>query len=62
MFLAAVNSNIRNPVSNPYFSATTSMPPRFASFKNVAGWTMYLVTRLDGPTAKIAAGLVTKRC
>lgn len=61
-FLAAINANVQgSQYINPYFNGDPkSAPPRFASFQNPLGWKMYLVTRLDGPTAAIAAALVDK--
>ena len=48
-------------LNNPYYTSSSSdSPPHFNSWTNPAGWKMYLVTRLDGPSALIAAGLVDK--
>jgi uncharacterized protein (TIGR03790 family) len=61
-FLAALYSGTdaqfqRNPyaVSVPSYSK-----PHFADWQNPQRWPMYLVSRLDGPSAAIAAGLVDK--
>jgi len=45
---------------NPYRSPLGQTQLRFHDWQNPAGWPMYLVTRLDGPTPLIAAGLVDK--
>ncbi|MFN7937697.1 MAG: TIGR03790 family protein [Bryobacteraceae bacterium] len=45
---------------NPYRAALSQTPAHFENWQNPAGWPMYLVTRLDGPTPVIAAGLVDK--
>jgi uncharacterized protein (TIGR03790 family) len=47
----------RNPyaVTNPGYSKA-----RFSDWQNPEGWPMYLVSRLDGPSAAIAVGLVDK--
>lgn len=54
--LAALDSGSNKPLRNPYRGANVP----FAEWKNPAGWPMYLVTRLDGPTPQIAVGLVDK--
>jgi uncharacterized protein (TIGR03790 family) len=41
---------------NPYLGSNQ----RFAQWTNPGGWPLYLVTRLDGPSALIATGLVDK--
>lgn len=60
--LAAMNANTEaSYVFNPYAAANPAvMRPRFANFRNRAGWQMYIVTRLDGENAMVAAGLVDK--
>lgn len=47
---------------NPYGSngGAAFFPAHFKNWTNPASWKMYLVTRLDGPSAVIAAGLVDK--
>jgi uncharacterized protein (TIGR03790 family) len=55
-FLASLQSGKTQPMANPYRNAGV----HFEDWKNPAGWPMYLVTRLDGPTPQIAAGLVDK--
>jgi len=60
-FLASVQSgNISVGLPNPYMAGTEEPKAHFANWQNPAGWRMYLVTRLDGPTPQIAAGLVDK--
>lgn len=61
-FLAALQSDRTTPyLQNPYFNPSPEATmPRFRNWVNPAGWRMLLVTRLDGPTAAIAAGLVDK--
>ena len=60
--LAGMNSNYTNIyLVNPYRTTSNSdSPAHFDKFTNRNGWKMYLVTRLDGPSAVIAAGLVDK--
>ena len=48
-------------LENPYSDATsTGSPEHFGQWVNPRGYKMYLVTRLDGPNATIAASLVDK--
>ncbi len=48
-------------LTNPYaISDPAYMRAHFRSWTNPLGWPMYLVTRLDGPSAIVAAGLVDK--
>jgi uncharacterized protein (TIGR03790 family) len=48
-------------ISNPYRDPTaTGSPAHFAQWVNPRGYKMYLVTRLDGPSAAIAGSLVDK--
>ena len=48
-------------LTNPYaLSNSAYSREHFRSWTNPYGWPMYLVTRLDGPSAVIAAGLVDK--
>jgi uncharacterized protein (TIGR03790 family) len=59
--LAGLYSGLTSPFSwNPYQGGATNMPPHFKNWTNPNGWKMYIVTRLDGPSAVIAAGLVDK--
>ncbi|HWB83408.1 MAG TPA: TIGR03790 family protein [Bryobacteraceae bacterium] len=59
---ASPDSAIR--FANPYAGTVTSQPPHFdtwADQREAQGlWKMFLVTRLDGPNALIARGLVDK--
>lgn len=49
------------PMLNPYRdSSATGSPAHFAEWNNPGGYRMCLVTRLDGPSATIAASLVDK--
>jgi len=52
------------PLRNPYSGATGSRPPKFAEWNDgpaaQAGFKMFVVSRLDGPTPEIARGLVDK--
>jgi uncharacterized protein (TIGR03790 family) len=52
------------PLRNPYWGATGSRPPHFAEWSDgtaaANNLKMFVVTRLDGPTAEIAKGLVDK--
>jgi uncharacterized protein (TIGR03790 family) len=60
-FLASVQSgNTSLGLRNPYHAGTEEAKAHFANWQNPAGWRMYLVTRLDGPTPQIATGLVDK--
>ncbi len=60
-YLAALNAGTnRLLVRNPYRSGTTEAQVHFRDWQNPAGWKMYLVSRLDGPTVQIAAALVDK--
>ena len=49
-------------IRNPYFGAVGSRPPHFAEWADqrqaAGGGKMFLVSRLDGPSASIARGLV----
>jgi uncharacterized protein (TIGR03790 family) len=61
-FLAAMDSGQDGPtLPNPYRARDPKEKvPRYQSWTNPAGWKMYLVVRLDGPSASIATGLVDK--
>jgi len=52
------------PLRNPYSGATGSRPPHFAEWSDgvaaASNFKMFVVTRLDGPSAEIAKGLVDK--
>jgi uncharacterized protein (TIGR03790 family) len=45
---------------NPYQAGVEERKAHFRDWTNPLGWKMYLVTRLDGPSALIATGLVDK--
>jgi uncharacterized protein (TIGR03437 family) len=51
-------------IRNPYNSATGTRPPHFDSYSALreaaGGWKTFIVSRLDGPSASIAKGLVDK--
>jgi uncharacterized protein (TIGR03790 family) len=60
-FLASINSGLDNiPLRNPYMTPLNREAAHFRDWQGPAGGKMYLVTRLDGPTPQIAAGLVDK--
>jgi len=60
-FLASINAGpINQFLSNPYYVAWNEAKPHIRNFQNPGGWKMYIVTRLDGPTVKVALGLVDK--
>ncbi len=60
-FLAGMRYGIDAPrMPNPYRASVERLNPAFAEWTNPMGGPIYLVTRLDGPTAVIAAGLVDK--
>jgi uncharacterized protein (TIGR03790 family) len=60
----AGREDLKPPVRNPYSGATGSRPPHFAEWSDTVAardhFKMFVVTRLDGPTAAIAKGLVDK--
>ena len=60
----AGHEDLKPPLVNPYFGATGSRPPHFAEWSDTVAaaknFKMFVVTRLDGPTAAIAKGLVDK--
>ncbi len=47
-------------LANPYRARAARETKRFRDWTNPYYWKMYIVARLDGPTATIAAGLVDK--
>lgn len=63
-FLASIQSGqTRLGLPNPYRGARSGPElegVHFQDWSNPAGWKMYLVTRLDGPTPQIAVELVDK--
>lgn len=61
MYSGATPSVNWPPTPNPYRDASPmENPPHFADWTNPQGYRMCLVTRLDGPSALIAAALVDK--
>jgi len=58
------HDDLKPPLRNPYHLAVGSRPPHFDALSDrsaaAGGWKMFLVTRLDGPSAAIARGLVDK--
>jgi uncharacterized protein (TIGR03790 family) len=63
-FMYAGLEDLKPPLRNPYYGATGSRPPHFAEwsdgFAAAHNFKMFVVARLDGPTAEIAKGLVDK--
>jgi uncharacterized protein (TIGR03790 family) len=63
-FMYAGHENEKPPLRNPYSGATGSRPPKFAEWSDgpaaQAGFKMFVVSRLDGPTPEIAKGLIDK--
>jgi uncharacterized protein (TIGR03790 family) len=60
-FLAAINAgSINQFLPNPYYVQWNQAKPHIRTFQNPGGWKMYIVIRLDGPTVKVALGLVDK--
>jgi uncharacterized protein (TIGR03790 family) len=61
-FLASIDSGQDAPaLPNPYRTRDPrEKAHRVRSWANPAGWNLYLVVRLDGPSASIATGLVDK--
>ena len=60
----AGHEDLKPPLRNPYHGAPGSRPPHFAEWSDgiavANNFKMFVVTRLDGPTAEIAKGLVDK--
>jgi uncharacterized protein (TIGR03790 family) len=60
-FLATINSGLDVvPLRNPYYLPVNLEGRHIADWQSSVPWRMYLVTRLDGPSPQIAAGLVDK--
>jgi hypothetical protein len=59
-FLAIMSSRYADviPMDNPAYSPDPQVMPRFP--RNAYGGPYYIVSRLDGPSTEIAAGLVTR--
>lgn len=63
-FMYAGNEQQKPPLRNPYSAGIGARPPKFAEWSDgpaaAENFKMFVVTRLDGPTAAIARGLVDK--
>ena len=63
-FMYVGHEDQKPPLRNPYYGAIGSRPPKFAEWSDgtaaANGFKMFVVTRLDGPSAAIAKGLVDK--
>ena len=63
-FMYVGHEDMKPPMRNPYYAPTGSRPPHFAEWSDgpaaANGFKMFVVTRLDGPSAAIARGLVDK--
>jgi len=64
VFMYAGHDELKPPLRNPYYGPAASRPPPFAEWSDgpaaANNFKMFLVTRLDGPSAAIAKGLVDK--
>jgi uncharacterized protein (TIGR03790 family) len=64
VMMYAGHDDVKPPLKNPYSAAVGSRPPHFDVWSDqleaVNGGKMFLVSRLDGPGAMIAKGLVDK--
>ena len=59
----AGHEEVKPPLRNPYSAPVGSRPPHFAEWSDgpaAENFKMFVVTRLDGPSAEIARGLVDK--
>ncbi len=60
----AAHEDMKPPLRNPYASAVGTRPPHFAEWSDgvaaANNFKMFVVARLDGPSAEIAKGLVDK--
>ncbi len=58
------HEELKPPLRNPYSAPVGSRPPHFAEWSDgvatAENFKMFIVTRLDGPSAEIARGLVDK--
>jgi uncharacterized protein (TIGR03790 family) len=63
-FMYVGHDDQKPPLRNPYSGPTGSRPPKFAEWSDgpaaAANFKMFVVTRLDGPSAAIASALVDK--
>ena len=64
VMMYAGHDDQKPPLRNPYAAPTGSRPPHFAEWSDgvaaANNFKMFVVTRLDGPSAEIAKGLVDK--
>ena len=64
VMMYAGHEDQKPPLRNPYSAPTGSRPPHFAEWSDgvaaANNFKMFAVTRLDGPSAEIAKGLVDK--
>jgi uncharacterized protein (TIGR03790 family) len=64
VMMYAGHENDKPPLRNPYAAPTGSRPPHFDVWSDTVAaannFKMFVVTRLDGPSAEIAKGLVDK--
>jgi uncharacterized protein (TIGR03790 family) len=64
VMMYAGHDSDKPPLRNPYAAPTGSRPPHFAEWSDTVAaannFKMFVVTRLDGPSAEIAKGLVDK--
>jgi uncharacterized protein (TIGR03790 family) len=64
VMMYAGHEDQKPPLRNPYSAPTGSRPPHFAEWSDgvaaANNFKMFVVTRLDGPSAAIAKGLVDK--
>jgi uncharacterized protein (TIGR03790 family) len=64
VMMYAGQEDLKPPLRNPYSAPTGSRPPHFAEWSDgvaaANNFKMFAVTRLDGPSAEIAKGLVDK--
>lgn len=64
VMMYAGHEDQKRPLRNPYSAPTGSRPPHFAEWSDTVAaannFKMFAVTRLDGPSAAIAKGLVDK--
>jgi len=60
-YLVSINAGpIGQFLPNPYYAPWNEGKLHIRNFQNPSGWKMYVVTRLDGPSAKVAVGRVDK--
>lgn len=60
-WLSCLNGCTTNAINNPYYKSDwSSFNAHFKDWVNPLGWQMYIVSRLDGPSAAISKALVDK--